>query len=232
MLVIVRVYLPTTARRAEAGAAAAAGGGGLALGRAAGKRPCHGRRRARDGGAGLVLDLDGPGDGDNAIAQRGGEGDRGGAHRHASWEGRRRRNAAGVDRVDEGLARIVVAGRGGRDEVSGLTVGGEAGARVHVLVEAEDSEPRVEDRRILDGQHHPPSLVSVNGASREDGAGVIAGVGAPHDELRVERIDDRPRRVTVQRDMPALRPAGVQREQLAQILHEVVNAVGADVGPA
>ena len=48
--------------------------------------------------------------------------------------------------------------------------------------------------------------------------------------LGIERINDRPADVTIDSGMPALRAIGVEREKLAQILSEVMNAVAPDVG--
>jgi hypothetical protein len=59
---------------------------------------------------------------------------------------------------------------------------------------------------------------------------MIRGLCASYDELPVERIDYRSAHKIRECDVPALGAVGVEREQLAQVLHKIVDAIRTDVG--
>src|SRR4030095_7814144 len=142
----------------------------------------------------------------------------------------RRTGHARVNRVNKGLARIVVTGGSGRDEIGGRAVRGEAGARVHEVGEAVGAQGGVKDRRVFHGQHDAPELAAVLGALRDDEAGMVERVRTAHNQLRGERINDLARHIVWERDVPALGAVRVQCEQLDHILDEIMDAVTANVG--
>ena len=124
------------------------------------------------------------------------------------------------------LSPVAVAG----DDIGSLAVGGESRARIGELVETEYPNPGVPNGWVFHWQDDAPEFMPVLGAGGENEAGVIERVGTAHDELSIERINDRPADVAVEGGVPALRAIGVERKKLAQILPEVVDAVAANVG--
>lgn len=114
--------------------------------------------------------------------------------------------------------------------VGSLAVRGEARAGAGKLIEAEHSDPGVPDSRILQRQDDAPGFLPVLGVGGKNEAGVIERVGAAHDELRIERIDNRSIDVAVDVEEPLLRAVRVEREKLAQILHEVMDAIAPNIG--
>ena len=146
------------------------------------------------------------------------------------WSRWRRSAVTGVKGVDEGTARVVVACRRPGDDVGSLAVGGEARARIGELVETEHPNPGVPNSWVFHWQDDAPEFMRVLRAGGENEAGVIERVGAAHDELGIERINDRPIDVAVDGGVPALRAIGVERKELDQILPEVVGAIAPNIG--
>jgi hypothetical protein len=114
--------------------------------------------------------------------------------------------------------------------VGSLPVRSEARARAGKLVESEHSDAGVPDGRILQRQDGAPGFLPVLGVGGKNEAGVIECVVAAHDELRIERIDNRSIDIAIDLVEPVLRAVRIKREKLAQILHEVVDAVASYVG--
>src|SRR6185436_12912657 len=96
-------------------------------------------------------------------------------------------------------------------------------------IETVNSDPRIPNRWIFDRQNHTPQFLSVLCVNRKHVTGMIAGFLTAHDELRVERINNRSVNVAVHSRVPALRAVRVQGKELTQVLHEIVSAIASNV---